>query len=338
MATGRTRRVTLKEVARMSQVSLAVAWVVLNDRKDQNVRCSEATRARILAVAEQLGYRPNRTVANFRRKQHGAIGLLVRHYEVIPQPLLPALIKAARAHDQLVVVEQHDAGEPWPKIVEEDCVDGVILFEDVETDLLNRIQRLPVSLVQINTNQRDGQGCITYDEEGATKTAVEEFRKCGCQQLAFHVAARYPEHYSIEARFRGLATACAQAGLPPPLRFDWSRNDKGAFRKWLERYPSVDGLLLHIDVAAASVYDELAAMGRQVPGDMAVIGFNDTVAARSTRPMLTTLAIDAERVAQEAARLLNALIGGKSGVRHAVMPYQLKPRASTAKESTKPRK
>ena len=49
MATGRTRRVTLKEVARMSQVSLAVAWVVLNNRKDQNVRCSEATRARVLS-------------------------------------------------------------------------------------------------------------------------------------------------------------------------------------------------------------------------------------------------------------------------------------------------
>jgi len=335
MATGRTRRVTLKEVARMSQVSLAVAWVVLNDRKDQNVRCSEATRARVLAVAEQLGYRPNRTVANFRRKQHGTIGLLVRHFEVIPARLIPALITAARKHDQLIVVEQHTAGEPWPKIVEEDCVDGVILFEDVETDLLNRIQRLPVSLVQVNTNQRDGQGCITYDEEGATKLAVEELTRSGCHQIAFHVAARYPNHYSIEARFRGLADACEQAGLAPPLRFDWSAKDKDGFHKWLERYPSVDGVLLYIDRAAANLYDELAVAGRRVPKDVSVIGFNDTVASQCVRPALTALTIDAERVAQEAVKMLNGLIDGKSKIRNAVMPYQLKRRGSTANGAAK---
>jgi len=329
MATSRTRRVTLKEVARMSQVSLAVAWVVLNDRKDQNVRCSEATRARVLSVADQLGYRPNRTVANFRRKQHGTIGLLVRHFEVIPHRLVPALIKAARRYDQLVVVEQHSEDEPWPKIVQEDCVDGVILFEDVETDLLNRIQRLPVSLVQVNTNQRDAQGCITYDEEQATRLAVEEFARDGRQQIVFHVAARYPNHYSIESRFRGLANACEQAGLAPPLRFDWSPKDEDGFVKWLNRYPSVDGVLLCSDRAAIRLYDELQAAGRKVPDEISVIGFNDTLASQCVRPALTSLSVDAEKVAEEAVRMLNGLIGGQAKVRHAVMPYQLKRRAST---------
>ena len=72
----RRRPLTLEEVARQAGVSKTTASVVLNGRADQ-VRISETTRARVIAVADRLGYVPDHAARSLRRRQTGIINILL---------------------------------------------------------------------------------------------------------------------------------------------------------------------------------------------------------------------------------------------------------------------
>jgi len=324
------KRVTLSDVARCSGVSAPVASLVLGGKTSKHVRYGDATRERVLAVARRLGYRPNRTVANFRQQRHGSIGILVRHFSQIPQRVLTGIITAAGKRDQLVVVE-HFEDDELPKLVKEDCVDGLIVFEDIRDDLLDEVRRLPMPLVQINTNERDAKGCITFDEEGAIDLAMGEFARSHRHRPAFLEAGTY-SHYSKDARYGALAAACAAAGMERPYRFDChqpSRDRVENIRQWLDAHRDIDVIVLYLDVLAPHLYQAAAKLGMRIPQDISVIGFNDTPVARAVNPRLTALAVDHAALAEKAIEMLNGLILGGLDPTSLTMPYRLLRREST---------
>jgi DNA-binding LacI/PurR family transcriptional regulator len=325
------KKVSLADVARLSGVSRPVASVALTGNKSNHVRFSEATRQRVLEAARALDYRPNRTAANFRGQRHGSIGVLVHRWGGVRQLLLSRMISAAKRHDLLVVVEQLEGESTPPSLVEEDCVDGLIVFENIDPELLDKLERFPLPLVQINTNRRQGRGCITFDEAGALRLAVEAFARRGRRQVAFVVARPDQPHYSVHERYSALGEACADKGMNPPHRFACATPDEAqvdAIARHLREHPEIDAVVLHLDALAPHLYRAAAQLGKRIPEDLSVIGFNDTAVSAAMIPQMTALSVDHEALADNAVVMLNRLIQGDTAVGNLVAPYELRPRES----------
>ncbi len=318
--------VTLRAIAGACGVSLRLAAAVLNDERSASIRVSDATRARVCAAAARLGYRPNRTARNIQRGRHGALGLLIGDVTFIRPQELQLMIEAAQQRDCLLVIEHANTPGALPKLVREDCVDGLLLFQTMDCTLCRAIRRARVPLVQINTNMRCGTGCITYDEEAGIAQAVRLLARRRRRQPALLVGARTPPHYSDCVRPRALRRAACAAGMAAPCvaRANDAAQAYAATAELLRRHPAIDALIVHADCLAPGVWRAAADAGRAIPRDLSVLSFYGTAFAAAQAPPLTTLQIEPARLVQQAFAQLDALAGRRRAAgRGAVLPYTL---------------
>jgi LacI family transcriptional regulator len=176
--------------------------------------------------------------------------------------------------------------------------------------------------------------CVTYDDEGGGRLAVEHLMAMGRRRIAYVTGPRH--HHSASARFLGWERALGDAGLPRV-------GSNLAFGAWSEQWgrqaavvlaaevPDLDGVFCGSDQVARGVIDGLRETGRRVPDDVAVVGFDDwDVMVTGRRPMLTSIDPNLHRVGQVAAEHLLAAIDGERapGV-HLIAP-RLVVRESTA--------
>lgn len=327
----RSASVTLNEVAAAAGVSRRVVSAVVNNERHGNVFFSEATRARVLAAVAQVGYRPNRTAVNLLRRRHGSIGLLVDELDRIPAGLFKLLVRRLQACDELLVVEHLPPPGQVPELLRHDCVDALLLFETIE-DLAHNPMRLPTTpVVQINTNQRSGPGCLTYDEEAAAELAVQQFVARGRRQAAFVLPDSLFGHYSETVRFTALQDACARQGLPPPLRLlcqdVWSDSCEHTL-SFLTEHPEVDCAVVYFELLATPLYEAAARLGRRIGGDLSVIGYNRSHVSRAVLPRLTTLAVDVATLTDHIMTLLAPVPEGATPPSVARVPLNLVSRQS----------
>ncbi|MFW6287108.1 MAG: LacI family DNA-binding transcriptional regulator, partial [Candidatus Sumerlaeota bacterium] len=217
-------RITLTQVARHAGVSAPTASAVLHNTAGNNSGFSKKTKEKVLAAAEELGYRPNRTTRNFYRKRHGQIGMVVARDGWLPGETLEAMSRAARRNDQMLVIERGSRSrDELPICVAEDAADGLILIGDIEENLEEAVKKLKMPVVHVNSNRRRVPGAITYDEQGGMARAVEHLAVRGRRHIGFITEPIDPAtHYSVRERWIGLVKACEDAGLakPPVLELE----------------------------------------------------------------------------------------------------------------------
>ena len=111
---------------------------------------------------------------------------------------------------------------------------------------------------------------------------------------------------------------------------DWSpASGRLAARKLLDEHPELDGLFVASDLMAVEAMAVLREAGRDIPADVAVVGFDDSASATSADPPLTTIRQPFEQSAAEAVRVLNELIAGlHAEPQHVLMPTKLVRRRS----------
>jgi len=130
--------------------------------------------------------------------------------------------------------------------------------------------------------------------------------------------------------YRRAVAAAPDGGRPLVAQGDWSpRSGRLAARRLIAHHPDFDGLFVASDLMALGALGALAESGRRVPDDVAVVGFDDSAAAVMAEPQLTTVHQPFERVAAEAVRIVNELVGKSGGEpEHVVLPTKLVRRRS----------
>ena len=118
-------------------------------------------------------------------------------------------------------------------------------------------------------------------------------------------------------RLQGYTDALLAHGLPvdPSLivHGDWGRASGAAgMRRLLEQAPDLDGVFAASDAMAAEVLPVLRDAGRQVPGDVRVVGFDDSGLAATLDPPLSTVRHPLDRISEEMVRLLTDVIAGRT--------------------------
>ncbi|MGO4146411.1 LacI family DNA-binding transcriptional regulator [Paenarthrobacter sp. YAF11_1] len=324
----RQRGVTMKDVADHAGVSRTAVSFVLSNR--ENASISEETRTRINDAVLELGYRPNagaRALASQRTDWYGIVT------EIVTAPFAVDIIKGAQ--DQawldrrfLLIAPSDQADAVGPNQGLEDAAIEKLLEQRVEGLLyaatFHRGVRVPVSAnevptVLINCFDADGKlPSIVPDERGGGRVAVERLLQAGHTRIG--VINLDPVIPAAVGRLAGAREALAAAGLelnPELVVSGYATADGGydAACRILDRYPPKDrptALFCLNDRMAMGAYDAIKERGLTIPGDIAVIGFdNQELIAAYLRPKLTTVALPFEKMGALGVQTLAALTAGQ---------------------------
>ncbi|GAA2674838.1 LacI family DNA-binding transcriptional regulator [Actinoplanes palleronii] len=333
-ATGRA--VTLRDVARLAGVSVATASKALNGK--QQVRAE--TRARVVQAAEQLSFSPNTLAQGLITQRSGTVGLLTSDLE--GRFSIPILMGAEDAFgsDQTSVFLCDARGDTIRerhhlRALLSRRVDGLIVV-GARPDTRPSLGRdLPVPVVYAYSPSDDPADLsLVTDNVDGGRLAVDHLIRCGRRRIA-HITGD-PGYSAAQDRARGAQARLAEAGLElagGEVWFGmWSEAwGRGATRLLLDRCPDVDAIFAGSDEIARGVLDVLHEAGRDVPSQVAVIGYDNwTILAANARPPLTTVDMNLEELGRIAAQRLFAAIGGTLGTGVETVPGRLITRESTA--------
>ncbi|WP_433798456.1 LacI family DNA-binding transcriptional regulator [Actinomycetospora sp. CA-084318] len=322
------------DVARLAGVSHQTVSRVLNEHP--NVK--DTTRARVRSAIEQLGYRPNRAARTLVTGRDQVLGIVAPRSTLFgPVSLLAAFEEQAGVAGfgiSVVRVREHVAGQVTEAVTKllDARVAGVVVIAPV-ADVAGALDEVSgdVPLVTVDGDPADDRPMATVDQELGARLATEHLLAAG-HRTVWHVGGP-TDWFDATGRARGWAAALRDAGIEPPpiVPGDWSPDAGYQAGQFLGRMPEVTAVFTANDGLATGLLHALHDLGRDVPGEVSVVGFDDVPASAHLVPPLTTLRPDFEAVAREALDLLlsDPDDEGAVGLHRHVAPV-LVPRASVA--------
>jgi LacI family transcriptional regulator len=302
MAEGSSVAATIRDVAQASGVHVSTVSRTFSAPHLVNT----LTRNRVLAAAEQLGYRPNRAARALTTGRTHNIGLIVAD---ISNPFFPLLIKSAQAHarqrDYHVFVADTDED---PQVEEEliqaltKQVDGVLLCGPRMHNKAIEKLGAEVPLVVVNRRVR-GISTVLMDIGHGARLAVRHLVSLGHRRIAL-LAGPAGSWTSGEMRESAAATA-HDSGVELVILGPNAPTEEGglaAARSVAEA--GVTGVLAYNDLVAIGLIEGLDERGVRVPAHVSVIGVDDIVPGRLNRPKLTTVAMPTSAAGRTGVDLL----------------------------------
>jgi DNA-binding LacI/PurR family transcriptional regulator len=345
-APGRSgKRPTITDVARAAGVSPTTVSHSLNGRGYVDAR----TRERVVAAAQELGYRPNLRAQRLRAGSARTIGLVSSMPVAVAggvsrlgffMEVAAASAEAALTHGFAMVLVP--PLETTPSLAQFD-IDGAIVVEPEQDDVATaQLRELGIPVVSIG-RQPGAESEIPYVDAQASLTGrllLDHLHDQGSRAIALLTGAgrrhSYLETSAVYDEF------VAEHGLEPVVaNVDEHEGEDGgyaAMRELLRTHPELDGLCAPVDAFAVGAVRALAEAGRRVPGDVRVVTRYSGVRARTCRPPLTAVDLQLDRLSALAVGLLLEHLGGDSS-RHVVTgpPPVLVPRESSVLAAAPPR-
>ena len=318
-------RPTIADVARAAGVSIGAVSFALNGRPG----VAEATRARIVQVARDVGWTPSRQARSLSTSRALAVGLVIaRPPELLAaDPFFPAFIAGvetvlAEQDTSLVLQVVSDVHEEraYRRLVADRRADGVFLTDlRIDDPRLPLLRELGLPAVVLGRAQRhDDQRhpphhppAVVVDDAPGIRAAVEHLVDLGHTRIA-HVAGpgRFVHGASRRAAWEEAMTA---AGLRADLCVvaDFSAADGArATSELLARTDAPTAVVYANDAMAIAGTAAASAAGVEVPAGLSVTGFDDVELAPHVHPALTTVRTDPVATGRAAATSLLALVGG----------------------------
>jgi LacI family transcriptional regulator len=297
------RAATLADVGREAGVSAMAASAVLNGARTSS-RISPETRDKILEASKKLRYRPNAAARALAERRMNTIGVAsvfdesgeLNHYFL---EVFNGVIEAAAHHNQnTTVFTLHDWEQDMSRLNGfcDGRIDGLILVGPVigKESAKNLPEHTPFVALHANIPLR-GVVNIESDEETGAYEIVRHLIERGHRRI-LHVAGQ-SALLGAQRRLSGYQRALAEARIP----FDPSLVVEAGFSagvgrrelaNWLRKHRGQalpDAIFCASDSMAVGCLEALAEAGIRVPEDVSITGFDDSLAARTTMPQLTTV-------------------------------------------------
>jgi LacI family transcriptional regulator len=309
-----SKRPTQEDVARLAGVSRATVSYVINNRTDGNVRISEETRCRVLDAVKELGYRPNVLARSLRQGQTHTIGMIV------PDNTNPFFAEVARGVEDTsfeqgysVILCNSDSDLDkellYTNVLTEKRVDGILFVAvgmSAERICVLQERHMPVVVVDRDIPDVAVDSVMTANERGgrlATHHLIElGHRRIGC------IAGPSDVTPSAE-RGTGYRQALREAVLPVEeeliMKGDFQyESGYQAARQLLSMDDPPTAIFACNDLMAIGAISAAVELGRQVPADLSVVGFDDVPLASFANPALTTVVQPKHEIGVVAATML----------------------------------
>ncbi|MFJ6697998.1 LacI family DNA-binding transcriptional regulator [Streptomyces sp. NPDC091272] len=333
------RQPTIKTVAARAGVGRTTVSRVVNG---SDLVSAEA-RARVLAAIKELNYVPNSVARGLVTSRTDSVALVIPESEsrLGSEPYFAALIRGVsaaladtRTQLQLTLVRDRSERDQMIASVTTRRVDGVLLVSVHADDPLPGMLE-EMGLPTVLAGRRDERENLSYvdsDNAGGAAAAVRHLLDGGRRRIATITG---PLDMDVSrSRLAGWRDAHGGTGVhaDESLVAGGDFTEEGgrhAMRSLLERAPDLDAVFAASDLMAVGALAELRRQGRQVPGDVAVVGFEDSVLARHTHPPLTTVRQPVEELGRTMARILTDITRHGAERQQVTLPTRLIVRESS---------
>jgi LacI family transcriptional regulator len=329
-------KATIHDVAAEAGVSIATVSKALNGRG----RMTAETRERVLGAAKALNFRPNALARGLHTKRSFTVGLLTDDvYGRFALPVMQGVTEGLIDHGVSVFLcaleENPVLAQSHLDALMEKQVDGIVVAgRRVDRILPVDFGGLTVPVVHVMSEGGQDRVSFLPDEEAGARAAVAHLAGLGRRRIA-HVTG--PERFRVaRERAEGWRAALAAAGLRPhgpgAMYGRWSEawGHEAVAALWAGQ-EAPDAVFCGNDQIARGVIDGLRERGVRVPGDVAVVGFDNwEIVAEETRPPLSSVDMNLRELGRQAGLALLQEINGAEvvpGVRR--LPCTLKVRASS---------
>jgi LacI family transcriptional regulator len=306
--------ITIEDVAKAAGVSAMTVSRVMN--RGKNVR--ESTRAAVLEAVERLNYSPNTAARSLAAGEATHIGLLYANPSAsyLSQFLIGGLHAARSAGVHLVIesCESEDADEQAEvtrRFATSD-VEGVILPPPLSESepIMAELDSLGIPVVTVAMGKpREDSLNVRIDDHAAALEMTRYLLDLGHRDIGF--IKGHPNHIASHDRYAGFCDALAEAGIDPETApaeqgyFSY-RSGLTAGERLLGRPNPPTAIFASNDDMAAATISVAHRRGMTVPGDLSIVGFDDTALATSVWPELTTVKQPIAAMAEAALELLIA--------------------------------
>ncbi|GAA1973942.1 LacI family DNA-binding transcriptional regulator [Microbacterium pumilum] len=319
----------MQDVADHVGVSRQLVSLVLRDVPGP----SPAARERILAAAAQLGYRANASARLLRQKRTRLIGAVYAMRNPFESQLVEQLFARAAGRDFGVVLGPVTAGRTVEQVIDElmeQRVEAVVGFGPPEWNAYVERIGATVPTVWLGGPAPEPHDNVHIDDDEGMRVAVAHLRSLGHEHIA-HVRG---EGSAGEARAEGYRLAMRLSGLADGIDVvgaGWGEEDgAAAARGFLARPALPTAVICGGDQSAAGLVAVFTAEGVAIPGDVSVVGWDDSYVARLSYHRFTSVRQDLDATADAALDAVLHRMADPSSPRVLILtPARLIERSST---------
>ncbi|HYI66814.1 MAG TPA: LacI family DNA-binding transcriptional regulator [Candidatus Limnocylindrales bacterium] len=333
-------RATLEQVAAAASVSRATASRVVNGDR----RVGGSARAAVESAIQQLRYVPNRAARSLVTRRTDSVAVVIPEptARLFGDPFFPRVLRgiseALDANEMQLVLLMPQARSDEERVERYLAAghgDGVLLISLHGSDPLpERLRRHGIPLVVGGRPPSAGSPYVDVDNRGGAALAVQHLLDAGRRQVG--TIAGPQDMAPGTDRLAGFHDRLSAAGRPAgdaavEIADFTLEGGRAAMERLLARVPAIDAVFVASDLMAVGALAALRAAGRSIPGDVAVVGFDDSPLASTTQPFLSSVRQPIEEMGREMTRLLMQEIRAPGGApRRVILETQLVVRESSA--------
>ncbi|PPF37084.1 LacI family DNA-binding transcriptional regulator [Pseudoclavibacter sp. AY1H1] len=334
---GGGKRVTMRDVADAAGVSQPLVSIVMRDVPG----ASPESRAHVLEVAARLGYRRDERARMLKQGRSRLVGIVFHAAQPFHGELIDELQLAARSAGYNVslaaVTKRRGEADAIEALLGERVEGLVLLGASLPEEQLERIaEEVPVVTVASQYSSASFDS-VSMDDARGMELAVRHLHERGHSRILYLGA---PGVSGDEVRTTTFLTATAAAGLGDQVAIVAGGASEAAGAKVIEealaRYPDATAVVAFNDRSAQGVVAQARLLGKRVPEDLAVVGFDDSEQAELPYLQLTSLAQDPAQLASAAVEMVVGRVDAsaegeqpRSG-EHRILPTRLVVRSSTS--------
>lgn len=314
----------IKEIAALTGVSKSTVSRVISG----NGYASREVRERVLAVVEQLRYKPSAVARAMVTRRTNNIGVIVfrENPPIVSHPVYSKLIDSillaseAKGYSVFLKTDREMSLRSTDYMLEQ-RVDGLILISRLRKNVIDYVKKFDIPYLMVNGTTDDPEviHLVSDDEEGGERAAAYLY---GLGHRQFWIIAGPQEHRSHALRLLGFRSGLARRGVPgtaisviPSPESGFENGYRLLAEHWEAfRSKAPTALFATNDMLALGAMKQLLERSVSVPQQVAVMGFDDIDYAAMYSPALTTVRVDTGRMGADAVRLLDRLIDKEHGL------------------------
>jgi len=324
--------ITIRDVARMAGVAVSTVSRVLNGRPD----VSEQTRKRVMEIVEECGFVQNGNAQFLKRTRTEFAAIIVRgRRSVFLSDAAEQMLAAAQGQKTPFLVkyidEEDDEFDAMRKLYAQKRAGGFVFLGSRLDDRCEAVRALgaPCVFATVDASAR-GFGCassVSIDDRAAARAMMDRLLASGKQRVAIFGGNPQGDD-PFSRRYLGALDSIQAHGA----RFDPQEDYRQvrfslpdayeAAKAYFAQHPDVTAAFTMSDTIAAGVIRALHDLGRSVPGDVSVTGFDGTQMARYYVPSIATVRQPVEDIARESVQLLCEMMAG-GDARNVTVQYEL---------------
>ncbi|MFW6190733.1 MAG: LacI family DNA-binding transcriptional regulator [Candidatus Bipolaricaulota bacterium] len=312
---------TLDEVAEIAGVSRATVSRVVNNSQ----KVSGDTREKVVKAIEESGYQPHAVAQSLAKNETGIIGLVIPESvsRLFSDPFFAPLIMTVteecneRGYELMLslLTTPDQEEELYGDIVNNSFLDGLLFASTpLEDPLVDELLRDEIPFVSVGRNPNEQVNYVDADNYGGARQATEYMLELGHEKIGT-ITGPLDQAAALD-RLEGYKDALRDAGVgvESSLIYEGDFTEESGVRGVQELLGSlVSAIFVASDKMAIGALKALKKARKEIPEDVALVGFDDISASSAVEPPLTTISQPVEKMAETAVRILEAKMEQASG-------------------------